>query len=479
MNKLKVYADEELGHDGLIYKAGLSVLTDTLEGRGRSAEATPTTWLSDATGSGFTITNGGWKKSATEATTSEYLSIVPTTAYRESLGSRGFFQCQMNLADLTAKTLVTKYLLQAGKVGAYSTGLTIRFDYKGDLTGYNQVTKDLNDNEALVNSVSLVSSTSMVDSSLYSPPVIILHDGIETDSEGYFTFGMSWNGGYVDQYINGVLVSQSRRLIGHGNVCSPLDLFKFQTQVAVSMRNLLIYDRPVKAMDGRRLRIQTVGHSFMARDHIVGTDLNGTPSDSVGFAAPEQISSKLFANIDQDFEYRVIGDAGQDMEWMNDIINGDASMTYAIGVGTYSDTVTRFRPHFCIICGYSNGVGALSTITNAVDTITASCITKGVIPVFVNEQNRDQATTPADNTANNATYISAIEAQQAIQDIGKVDIWTLSGGSTVDVTWIESGDASDFHPNLKALGVMGETIATEINRLIASPPSYSNLAKEA
>ena len=386
----------------------------------------------------------------------------------------------MRLADLTAKTLANKYLLQAGKAGAYSNGLTIRFNYTAGTSGYNQVTKDLNDNEALVSAVTLTSSSAMFDGALYASPVVVLHDGIETDDDGYFTYGEFWEGGFIDQYINGVLISHIRRLIGHGNVCSPLDLFKFQTQVSMSMRNLLIYDRPIKdTTNARNLRIQTVGHSFVARDHNVGTaDLNGTASDSVGFCGPDQISSQLYAGIDQDFEYRVIGDSGQDMEWMNDIINGDASMTYAQGSGTYSDTVTRFRPHFCIICGYSNGVGALSTITNAVDTITTSLVSKGIIPVFMNEQNRDQATSPADRTSDNATYIAAIEAQQDIQDIGKVDIWALSGGSTVDVTWIESGDSSQFHPNLKALGVMGETAAVEINRLRANPPSYSNLAKE-
>lgn len=157
----------------------------------------------------------------------------------------------------------------------------------------------------------------------------------------------------------------------------------------------------------------------------------------------------------------------------NTTVSGGATgaITAALNV---NQRVSRFRPHFIVIIGMTNDTLG-STVTTRVAAINAHCVAQGIVPIWVIEQNGDVIGGANDKTSNGvyAAYVAQIDTDRATDDMGKVDMWTPSGGATVNHDWVESASGK-LHPTLyPAQRAYGKAIATEINRLIASPPAYA------
>jgi|GEM_PF-4748865 len=469
---LKTYADARVGVNGLLYKAGLTELADTEAGYGRGYDGAE--WL---TPGAATIVNGGMRAPSG----AEIFVIMPdggggvrADAIREAFMHRGAFQIKMHVSDLGSIGTSAVEIIRAYST-AGSTNGPIYMSYSNPAiasNAYNQVVTDYDGNRVFTNPGYAIGTSNVIANIEW--PQAIIHDG-DAGEDGYVIFGVDWSGNWERHFINGYLVAENAKDSWAGEFTH----FALQrTTAQVSMKELLLYDRPFERHNKVDCRVSLIGHSYVARQNLKrksydnGT-IGGLSGGSFPWGATEALNTALQRYINAEVDIFSTGYSGQDLAYQEDrIINGTPT-AFAVGSGNDQDQVTRHRPQFCVMFGnFINDVGTASlTLRTSVHDISVALMAQGIIPVWCIEWDNIALTATAEQE-----YIEAeADRQQAINDMGVIK-GSVEFGADAEHTYSAYEASGERHPNFKGQDKWALHIAEEINRLLLDPPNYSKLA---
>ena len=468
---LKTFDDEEVGVNGLLYKAGFTSLEDSLEGLGRGYDGNE--WIT-INGAGLDVVNGGLRAQAA----SNFDVTMPDaagrySAIRQNFMTRGAIQVDLYVGDI-CETSGTKFEIIRGYSTAGDPGAPVYVNTQYvALTGdsYSKVVGDANGDFVLDTPMQVTSGsgvkTAVIDAS------VVLHKGM-ANADGFLTYGVDYSGNWQRHFINGKLIAQMP-CDSYDGEFSNFTMQRGGTQV--TMKNLLMFDRPFQRHVEPSLRLSMIGHSFVTRQNLnlVQFD-NGTVGGAVGtsfdYSCDKAFNPQLMDKINAEIDIFSVGFSGQDLAYIKSRIIDGTPTAYATGSGNYQDHVKRFRPHFCVIMGAifnDDGTASLTTRTNIYD-ITVDLMANGIIPILALEHNNAAGSLVSEHT----DALSECQRLQAVNDIGIADSWDVFG-TTTDASYRENGGANE-HPNFKAQPVYATLIAAEVNRLLLDPPQYSRLA---
>lgn len=499
LDNLRLIPFNDISHldASVLYKATLTEDTDdAVIGWGLGYDAS-TSW-EDATGLSATYANGGLK------TVGDVTFTLPSATseeqeVRDRLARRGTIQLDILLSELTAHTVGagTGDIINLNRsTGTASKGRILQVattalgggSYRENTTGADGVS-------VFTNPVILrTSSTSIIGGII---PIFVIHDGVPA-VDGFITVAVSWGGGYLEYFVNGVPVGRGRHDHGTQDVAADFidSVYKvlLQRTKSITVRNLIILDmpRPTTIHTGG-IRIGTIGHSFFARANPFGAmDNDGIIFNGGTAGAVESFYPSMYAVlIDISHSFHCIAKSGKSLIWMKDIVEDNyTSNVLDRGIVTladdpYQNPVTRLRPHFCIIFGVGSDSGTSeSTAKGYMDDITAKLVSIGCIPVWLTEQNRNcpvaiTAGTDIDNTNVHGWLAERVTAWLVTYgDLGYADARASLGGDNCPNKYAEFDESTFTHPNLAAFAIYGNVVAVEIKRLIENPPTWSRLWKE-
>lgn len=335
----------------------------------------------------------------------------------------------------------------------------------------------------------------------------IFHSQMETDADGYITIRECWNDQFSWWWINGKLSSYTKRKsMAATTVCDNL-------RILTSLQNVTIKDFLVMSMNGpdpmgSGYRVQLLLHSFGVRCSVLTFDATagtwwGDALDSWG--NPDGFAQGILNTCAHSIKLINTSKAGMTPQWIRQQLEGDTT-----GGGSFAadgrflrsttEVVPRSHPHFVIIGCHFNapaevyvpypGVGSRAgALYTHIMAQCAAAVALRIIPIIYWEQNGNLSGTDIatyDHGVNGTTsknlayavYDAYIAAKALYGDLGFIDMWTPTGGDSVDPSYVEnSGVASGrVHKTLKASKLASALGAAEIDRLIATPPAYSNLA---
>lgn len=467
----KTYANEKVGVNGLLYKAGWSSTDDTLEGLGRGYDGVE--WIT-VNGAGVSIVAGGIK-----ADPASNFDLTPTdavgkkSAVRTALMNRGALQFEI-YADHVCETSGTAWEMIRGYSDAGVTGAPVYMQTQYialGTNGFSSVARDADGNEVFDTPVAVITGSAVKTATCDASP--ILHKGL-ANSEGYIQYGIDWYGNWQRHFINGYLVAEM-----------PMDTYTGEFQnftlqrgnASASMRKFLLYDRPFPRHNKPTIRIAGIAHSFATRQSLqLKYFNNGTIGGSVGtafdYSALEAFTPTLYQNITSEVDIFTTGFSGQNLSYQESRIVSGTATAFTSGTGNYQDHVTRHRPHFCIMFGtiFNDNATTQAAMQTSIHNITVFLMGKGIIPVWVLEHNRSDA----DNTTVYGYALAEIQRQAAVNDIGVYDAFAALGSPTPAL--YRAYEAALNHWNFASQPIYARGVAAEINRLIANPPGYSKLA---
>jgi len=471
------YAGASLGTDGCIYKAGLQSLTNVETGWGLSAEASPSTWASDNSNLVIIQKLGIYN---TGTISVNYAKVDIPLAYQSSLATQGAFQVEMKISDLFTFTqnrspidFITASALKMMNLRSKTSKAVSTFDkgvkdYAGNAcyTGMKKYELYLTIADPVIGEATM---------NLY------LHNNTEIDADGYFPITFSWDARFVVAAMNGVEIKRWKR---PDDLNGDLVQIKLQEQSGASMRNLILFDRPITFTSD--VRILFTGDSFPGRDGNGYVDSLGVVGDQDPNITQEQLTSRLKQGLSFNIDMRMVSYGGFDLGDLSDYFDNTTSNNYLDGSATpYRNVLTRFLPHFCIVMmgqyngSYNGGTKAFANLTAAVNDVTDQLTNLGIIPIWVIQNGRVSAATSSASQIKKDDIVTAVNLKKAVNDMGLVDTWlnTPSMGLTCPDTYVEYLDSAWEHPNIAGAGVYSSLIVSEIERLKASPPSYSRLAQ--
>lgn len=483
------FSDVDIGLNGVIYKAGLrSTTAANVDGQGLGYDGLD--WYSESGGTWDVDSTNGTKKTSSESDQNRAEISLPA-AIQVPMATRGAYQIEILLSNWIVGTASNNFLRLTSTDGL-GNGIALKSLYaaEGSDTTYRRKVDDMNGVSGFGSSVGFLGNSACVDNVHGAVPGVVVHANTETDADGFFKLGVSWDSAKYYIFINGVLCATHWRGSTAG-ILTASDFLKLemQRQSACYTRNLIIWDRPFQEANKGQVRVVGITHSFGVRDRYGSyTDRRGAAYSQDAYGMVETLSGRLFNDLSFSIDLRMWAESSTKMVDFYDKIQGDVADAYASGTGTAFTPFSRHRPHFCILYGpmYNGGYTgtAVDTTTFAnhatgIHTITDIVMKAGCIPIWIVEQNDDSGTAPTDySTSIYAAVIAELQRQQAVNDIGIVDMYTASGGATVDQTFVQGGgsDSGLIHPSGKSQNVCGGLLAAEMERLKASPPKYSRLS---
>lgn len=461
----KVFEDQRLG-GSCVYIGGLTESTaNDINGLGKGIDGDD--WV-PSTGTIDFSSLGAKKLLDGDA---ELTFNIPAEL-QATLATRGAFQFDFDLSDLTSRndlTALTEFL-RIRSAAVANEGIQLRTLYQtNDVNSYARLAEDISGTQILINPISLQLRSGGADTN-HSTPHLIFHDEIETDSEGKVTLGCDWTGARGYWYVNGIPWDEFWRGIGGADPVQHAAFSQLALQRAMKYysKNLLIFNEPFEKFRDPSNTIVGVGHSFLEyMEGLHEADRAGRPGIAFSYSTDLQISSQLYKGLDFGFDYRCISLSNQNLTDISNLVDSTTAFAYDDGVGTYRDTVDRHVPSVVILCGTLNGTGAgFASEAAGIHSISGTLMAQGIIPVWLVEQNNPSA----DKTVVHTAVINEIERQQAVNDMGKVDMWDVIGDTT-DGSYIAYGQTWD--PNYKATRAIINNLVTEINRLYNNPPPYA------
>jgi hypothetical protein len=472
---------------GIIRKAGLQSTALTESGLGVGS--------TNGMGAAAEFVNGGLRKigalgigasvsiplTAAQQKTMPNVGAIQFDIYKEDFLARssnlaGAARCLIDLTDgVTAKQLVL-----------------IDWAAQGSTAGnYRQFTDGWDGSAVWTRAAVLRSSSAWAVS---ENPQHVIHEGTETDDDGYVTVTVGWDGLFFYWYINGLLVSQFRRKY-IGLTPTQVRLFPDTWQVAgaeccPAIRNVLILSSPPphpNAAPGA-YRVQLLTHSYGNKGNAqVQWDpaaANYWSGDIGGYtcASVDSVVSAIRKNSRNDLALINTAKSGQSTSWMVQQVTSHASADGRFFPASNNSVTPRFRPHIVVLCGHMNEGADTAPIASGaasnLHSVNAALVSIGIVPVWVLESNADITGTAAYN--HSANVVPSMKAQIAADistygDIGYVNVYDATGGATVGGSYMEhtATPSTAVHHNYKGQKLMGEMIAEEIDRLIRTPPAYA------
>jgi len=463
------FSKAKVGVDGVLYKAGWTTTDDTLEGLGRGYDGN--SWV---TPNGATIVNGGLR-----ATVANKIDLTMAdaagrySAIRSAYMARGALQIKIHLADLYAIGASLGIVIQSTPVsGGIGSPVIVRVQTSALATDrYNQLVSDYDGNEALTNPCFDQAGSQVYDA---VDAYTVFHAGL-ADGAGYVNYGIDWVGNVQRIFLNGYLVN-IRFIDTYDTEFNLIDFQRSPTQV--SMKELVMINRPFTRSRAVECRIAMVGHSYVDRQALNRKSFDngiagGYPGLIYEYGTVDSLNPSILKNLNIEAEIFSTGYSAQAIAYQESrIINGTAT-AFTTGTGNDQDQVKRHRPHFCVMFGsvINDGATASLTLRTSIHDISVNLMSEGIIPVWCVEW---------DNIALSATtaqgYVeSEVARQQAINDMGII-YGSVKFGADPDHSLSSYEVSTGRHPNLKGQALWGEYIADEINRLILNPPNYSRLA---
>jgi hypothetical protein len=252
------------------------------------------------------------------------------------------------------------------------------------------------------------------------------------------------------------------------------------------IRNVILCDHP--APDTHQVRgydfpkVVCMGHSFWSS----GGGLQEIPYDSI-----ERCGSiaHLTSNIHYQYTRRYGACNFKNLAHDGSVTDGATVITgHAESVTLPQDTwdwtdaevignrILSGRPDFALLMVHGS-----DSVTAVVDTqlqiILDALIADGTVPIVIREQNRDQGS--QDRTDVDAQVVSTVGVYTAANGdnwVGLVDMWTPTGGSTVNTNYVENTGSPQIHPSLDVGELYGIAVSAELRRLVQNPPSYARWA---
>ena len=459
---------------GVVLKAACTSSDATEAGRGIGAVTDNIT--------GIEFSSAGAK--ATSSVDGWYIPI--NSRYQKILRNAGTLQFDVLKSDLMAATDTTVKVLLAltgASRAVAGPNVYVQYDAPGSASSYRQYTDGSDGSSSgYTGAIALRYHTNYFATGADYFKNIITN--LTADTDGYVTVSLSWDTDVITWLFNGVPVSTAKhkkltidvtdlRVLGWLGTSS--------TYTGVTIKNILLMTSPrPNVMRARENpRVVLLGHSFLDTAEAATSVL---PMDSVkawnarasGHASDQSIGPSIYRNLTKKCSMWNVATGATNLSVFLAKVNNTA-YAYPAGDGSNSakSMVMRWRPHIVVIIGANNE--ATSAVGTAVNSLNAALIGKGVVPIWVREQNRN-ATGSAGTSY--AAYDAALLAQLATDeatygDIGIVDCYTPTGGATVEDKYVENYSAH-IHPSFYAYGqVYGPLIAAEIDRLLKTPPAYA------
>jgi len=480
---LKTFADEKVGVNGCLYKAGFTELSDTLEGYGRGYDGvewfTGVGSMSVANGGIVSSVNGYIKVTVPNGTGSDRADVI-----RQALVARGSVQFDIRAADICDPTNLTsnQEIIRSYLTSGNSNQNPLSIKTQTTVLGFNAfhaTAYDGNGNPTLTNPVYAVSHSKVTTYGVQNG--LIFHEEL-ANTDGYITVGISWTGSDMRYYFNGYLVAIESREQFLSDEFNYLRFMGNNTTTA-SIKNFLLYDRPLPRLNPTvDIRVAVVGHSFVAKQNLgVNYHDNGATGGRVGnglaASSTNCLQTAIQKRLNAETDMYSMAFSGENLGKIRDRIKGNIATTLSRG-DDFTKPVDVFRPDFCVIhASLANDANVASlTQRTACYDISKYLMERGVIPVWLVEYNTEHS----DFTNTHSYVMAELGVQQSENDIGVVDTWDFFGSGNADRSYIayedNSGSQIFLHPNFKGQDKFGELCSVEINRLIANPPNYSRLA---
>lgn len=482
-NRLKpllVFDDCADGVDGVIFKAGFQNSDTDANGIGVSGTAT---------GSALTFTEGGISTSTTNNGSTNNVKItIDSAVHQASLRGSGRIQFDIKTANL--------YLMETQNVGIF--GL------------YNAANTDADGPRVLFNGGTGRASKTNDKASVY---VNTLNYGVlcldanwgaqryeAEDSQGaiciagetdtWTTLTISWTPTMITWLHNGHTVTRT------GRATSTADLTYLWIQLIATtlndrlpIRNLILCDHP--APDTHKVKgynipnVVAMGHSFWNTGGGLGEDGYDSIEDcgcikqltsNIHYQYVKKYGALNFTNLAHDGS--VTDDTPVSLTHANSMTGSQLTWDWT-NTEVIPNRIHSRRPDIAVLMvAYSdpNDASGETSVDTNLTTILDSLKANGVIPIMIREQNRDAGgvtktlidpqvqTTVAAWIAANTDWICPI-----------VDMWTPTGGSTVNTDYVET-TGQVIHPSYDVGELYGVAIANAIHQALVDAPSGSRWA---
>lgn len=470
------FDDVSDGINGVIWKAGCQNAADDANGIGVNGTLTDV-------GGDVDFSEGGISTSV--ATTSTTVAITVPPANQEGLQGQGRIQFDIKKSALVG--MINQGLAILGLYDAANSdangprvlfnGSTAQFIDDSTANFISKYVNQLSYGVLQLDSTWATQKFEAVD----SQAAICIASGDE-----WVTLTVSWTPTEITWLQDGHTITRS----GHAQAVADLTYLKLELRSTVladrlPIRNIILCDHPApdthKYLGHNIPKVICMGHSFWNS----GGGLPEIPFDTI-----ERCGSidHLTTNIHYQYTTRF----GL-CNFKN--LAHDGSVTDVVGViqghgesvsplqKTYDWTdvevienrILSGKSDFALLMVHGSNTNAeIAIVDTQLQVILDALIADGTIPIVIREQNRDQGA--QDRTDVDAQVVSTVGVYTAANGdnwVGIVDMWTPTGGSTVNTNYVENTGSPQIHPSLDVGGLYGVAVAAEIRRLVIDPPSYS------